>query len=152
MWREWTNRAYSYIIHTADQQASWNKLHVSKSDLSNLGSKLHPLCCLSTLLSSCSILWLPMCVTFCEHIQSSPFQWILFIVLILLYLFLLLYFLTEIHIKNYRIFLRSPWETHYSHAGYVKHLYLGAKECVVFSWCPHHYFSFCFYSDIHITV
>lgn len=30
MWWEWTNRANSYIIHTADQQARWNKLHVSK--------------------------------------------------------------------------------------------------------------------------
>lgn len=149
---EWTNRANSYIIYTADQQASWNKLHVSKSDLSNPCPKLHSLCCLNTLLWSLSILWLPMDAHCAYHSANTPsgahFNGLFFIIPIYCSTFLLKY----LHVKNYRNCLRRHWETHNSHAGCVKHLYLGANHCVVFSWCSHNYFSISFYSDILITV
>ena len=47
-------------IHTADQQASWDKLHVSKSDLGSLCPEPHPFCCLHTLLWFLFILQPPM--------------------------------------------------------------------------------------------
>lgn len=93
-WCEWTNRANSYIIHTADQQASWNKLHVSKSNLSNLCPKLYPPCSQQFAvipLHPVASYGCPLCTSFYGLIQSSPFQWIIFY-----HTYTLLYFLTEI--------------------------------------------------------
>lgn len=86
-------------IHTADQQPSWGKLHVSKSDLGSPNcphSAVSTLCCDST--PSCSLPWMP---TVHIPLQAHPVELIameiFFMVLIDCSTFLQKY----LHVKNH---------------------------------------------------
>lgn len=61
-------------IHIADQQSSWDKLHVSKSDLGSLCPELHPFCCLNTLLWFLSILQPPV-DAHCAYPSANTPSW-----------------------------------------------------------------------------
>lgn len=133
--REHMNRLTQ--IQRADQQASWDKLHVSRSGLGSLCPNLHPFCCLDTLLWFLSILQPPMDV---HCVYPSAMGFFFFMIFIHCSTFLQKY----LHVKNYGNFLRSHWETHDSHASCAKHSYFSVKQFAAFSWCSLHYFSISF--------
>lgn len=89
-------------IHTADQQASWDQLHVSKSDLASLCPKLHPFCCLNPLLWFLSTVQPPMDAHCahppCEHTQLCLLQWKFF----LWYLYITLLSYRNTYMSNIR--------------------------------------------------
>lgn len=70
----WEHVSRLIQIHVADQQASWDKLHVSKPELGSLCPKLHPFCHLSTSLWFLSILQPPV-HAHCAHPSVNISHW-----------------------------------------------------------------------------
>lgn len=131
-------------IHTADQQASWDQLHVSKSELvacvlnCSHYSVSTPRCDSSP---SCSLLWMvTMHTTLWSHPVGPDAMDIFLIIPVLCPAFLQ----KHLHIKNHGNFWRSHRETRYSHASCIKHTYFDVDQFAVFSLCSPHYFSISF--------